>query len=148
MKKRAVLIAVLGSALAALMAGTAMAGASTDHSPLTAQIGEGKGQVTIATTPKDQGTFVGQVTANVQGTSPNTLFSLQRAIDPTSTGTCDSLGAFEEQGTFTTSPAGSGALHVERHQPVPSGLTVDVVERVVGADGTILISECMTITIK
>ena len=28
------------------------------------------------------------------------------------------------------------------------GVTVDVVERVVGSDGTILISECMTITIK
>jgi hypothetical protein len=104
--------------------------------------------VTIASTPQDHGTFVGEVSASVQGTSPSTLFSLQRAIDPTSNGTCDSLGPFEEQGTFTTSPTGSGALHVERHQPVPSGLTVDVVERVVGADGTILISDCMTITVK
>jgi hypothetical protein len=148
MKKRAVLVAVLGSALAVFMAGTAMAGPSTDHSPLTAQIGEGNGQVTIATTPVDQGTFVAQVSANVQGTSPNTLFSLQRAVDPAGDGTCDALGAYEEQGTFTTSPGGSGALHVERHQPVPSGLTVDVVERAVGADGTILISECMTVTIQ
>jgi hypothetical protein len=148
MHKRFVLLAVLGSALATLMAGTAMAGSNTDHSPLTAQIGQGKGQVTIASTPQDHGTFVGEVSASVQGTSPSTLFSLQRAIDPTSNGTCDSLGPFEEQGTFTTSPTGSGALHVERHQPVPSGLTVDVVERVVGADGTILISDCMTITVK
>lgn len=148
MHKRFVLVAVLGSALATLMAGTAMAGSNTDHSPLTAQIGQGTGQVTIASTPKDHGTLVGEVTASVQGTSPSTLFSLQRAVDPTSNGTCDSLGLFEEQGTFTTSPGGSGALHVERAQPVPSGTTVDVVERVVGADGTILISDCMTITVK
>ena len=148
MKKRAVLIAVLGSALAALMAGTAMAGATTDHSPLTAQIGEGKGQVTIATTPKDQGTFVGQVTANVQGTSPNTLFSSSGPSTRPRTGPATASAPLRSRGRSPCPRPGSGALHVERHQPVPSGLTVDVVERVVGSDGTILISECMTITIK
>src|SRR5262245_2443262 len=73
MHKRFVLVAVLGSALAMLMAGTAMAGSNTDHSPLTAQVGQGTGQVTVTSTPRDHGTFVGQVTANVQGTSPSTL---------------------------------------------------------------------------
>ena len=134
--------------LALLFAGTALAGANTVNSKLTAVVGEGTGQVHVTANPKDHGTFVGEVTVNVHGTSPNTEFSLQRALDPVPNGICDQLGPFEEQGTFTTSPGGAGALHVERHTPAPSGSTLDLLERVVGADGTVLVSDCMTITLK
>jgi len=148
MRHRLAITGVFALALCVLVTGTALAGAGTDTSSLTAVSGQGAGNVVVAANASDHGTFVGEVTVNVFNTSPNTLFSLQRALDPIGDGICDMLGPFEEQGTFTTSTGGAGALHVERHTPAPSGATFDVIERVVGADGTELDSACMTITVK
>ncbi len=148
MRYRLAKIATSAALLALLSTGTALAGSNTDNSELSAAVGEGTGHVKITATPKDHGTFVGEITVNVHGTSANMEFSLQRALDPVGDGVCDMLGPFEEQGTFSTSPGGAGALHVERHTPAPSGATFDVIERVVGADGTELVSDCMTITVK
>ena len=70
----------------------------------------------------------------------------QRALDLTPNGTCDSLGAYEEQGTLTTSNGGAGAVHIERHTFAPSGLTFDVKFQLVDPDKRPELVEQMKIT--
>src|SRR5919108_1453344 len=111
MKHRTMLVASTMVLLGALFSQTALAGSGAASSPLT---GDGSGQIAVALTREDQGTLAAQITANVQA-SPNTTYSVQRALDPTPDGTCDSLGPFEEQGTLDTNDAGAGAAHIEVH---------------------------------
>ena len=49
-----------------------------------------------------------------------------------------------------TSPAGAGAAHFEVHRGAPfvSGVRFDAEFRVLGADGSELLSECVTVTVK
>jgi hypothetical protein len=144
MKHRTMLVASTMVLLGALFSQTALAGSGAASSPLT---GDGSGQIAVALTREDQGTLAAQITANVQA-SPNTTYSVQRALDPTPDGTCDSLGPFEEQGTLDTNDAGAGAAHIEVHTAAPSGVTFDVLFQLVGDDGSVLVSECMTLTVK
>jgi hypothetical protein len=145
MKHRTLLVASTGLLLGGLFSQTALAGSGAASSPLT---GDGAGHIVVALTREDQGTLVAQITANVHVASPNTTYSVQRALDPTATGTCDSLGPFEEQGTLDTNEAGAGAAHIEVHTAAPSGATFDVLFQLVGDDGSVLVSECMTLTVK
>jgi hypothetical protein len=147
MRQRIVLTSIIAVSLAVL-AGHSVMAATTGQSKLTAVVGSGNGNLAVATTAEDHGTLAAQITASVEQTSPNISFSVQRALDLTPTGTCDSLLAYEEQGTLTTSPAGAGAAHIEKHTFAPSGITFDVKFQLVGSDGTVLESDCMTITVK
>ncbi|HEX9234766.1 MAG TPA: hypothetical protein VF972_00635 [Actinomycetota bacterium] len=147
MQRRLMMACVIAVALGALFGSSASA-ATTATSKLTAVSGSGTGNLAVATTAEDHGTLAAQIDATVQGTSPNITFSVQRALDLTPNGTCDSLGAYEEQGTLTTSNGGAGAVHIERHTFAPSGLTFDVKFQLVGSDGSVLQSDCMTITVK
>jgi hypothetical protein len=145
MKHRTVLVVSTMLLLGALFSQTAQAGSGAASSPLT---GDGSGRIAVALTREDPGTLVAQITANVHNASPNTTYSVQRALDPTADGTCDSLGPFEEVGTLDTNSAGAGAAHIEVHSPAPSGATFDVLFQLVGDDGSVLVSECMTLTVK
>lgn len=145
MKHRIVLVVSTMLVLGTLFSQTAQAGSGAASSPLS---GDGSGRIAVALTREDQGTLVAQITANVHKASPNTTYSVQRALDPTADGTCDSLGPFEEQGTLDTNKAGAGATHIEVHSPAPSGATFDVLFQLVGDDGSVLVSECMTLTVK
>ena len=126
----------------------ALAGDTTFHGPLTAISGSGSGRIQGATTGEDQGTLVVQGTANVHRTTPNTTFTIQRALDAVPDGVCDTSEGFVALGTFTTSAGGAGAAHFERHAPLPSGQAFDVLFQVVGTDGTVLESPCFTVTVK
>jgi hypothetical protein len=46
--------------------------------------------------------------------------------------------------------AGAGALHFEIQHGAPfiDGVSFDVIWRVIGTDGTILESDCLTVTVK
>jgi hypothetical protein len=127
---------------------SASAGPYSAHSDLTAVAGEGQGSVSLASTSKPGDLRIIQIAADVTQTAPDTTFSVQRALDPVPDGVCDQIGSFDELGTLTTSPGGDGAVHIERESPSPSGATFDVVFQLVGDEGTILVSECMTVTLK
>lgn len=148
LNRRALVVAV-SAMLMVVAVGTSSAFASpyTAHSKLIATSGQGEGSISLASTAKPGDFRLINIHANVIGTSPNTTFSVQRALDPTPTGTCDSLGAQEEIGTLTTSTGGAGAAHIVRESPAPSGFTFDVLFQLVGGGNT-LVSECMTLTLK
>jgi hypothetical protein len=44
--------------------------------------------------------------------------------------------------------AGSGAVHLEKETAAPSGFTFDVLFQYVGSDGSLLESDCLTLTVK
>jgi len=147
-KTRLAVATVAVTLLALWLGPVARAGDTTFHGPLTATSGSGTGRIQGATTGEDQGTLVVQGTANVHGTSSNTTFTIQRALDAEPDGVCDTSGGFVALGTFTTSSGGAGAGHFERHAPLPSGQAFDVLFQVVGTDGTVLESPCFTVTVK
>jgi hypothetical protein len=67
---------------------------------------------------------------------------------PVTDGICNGT-AFVQVATLTTSPGGAGAVEFERSNPnTLSGSSFDVLLRLLGSDGTILQSQCMTITAK
>jgi hypothetical protein len=145
-------IALLGvaTAIAALVvAGVAQADPGL-QSTLTAVTGQGTGHVLVAPTAEDQGTFAVQVTVNIHGATPNTTFTVARAVDLNPDGVCTMATGWLPLGDLTTSPGGAGAAHFEVHRGAPflSGVRFDAVFRAVGSDGTELRSECLTVTVK
>ena len=152
--KRIAAVAALSLATALVMnaAHAAPAGAV---SSLTAVSGQGTGTVKVSPTSEDQGTFHVQGEVNIHAALPNTAFSVQRAIDfDAGDGNCEGPGmpppnGWVELARFTTSSAGAGAAHFERATPLESGSRFDVIIRVVSDDRTqLLLSECMTVTVK
>jgi hypothetical protein len=127
------------------------------HSDLTAISGQGAGIVEVAPTADDvagPGTFDVQGTVNVHGATPNTIFTVLRRVDLNPDGVCTgptwlTLPPPNEQ-TLTTSNGGAGALHFEiaRGAPFVDGVRFDVQWRLVGSDGSILESDCFTVTVK
>jgi hypothetical protein len=124
------------------------------RSSLTAVSGQGTGIVKVSPTAEDQGTFHVQGEVNIYGALPNASFSVQRAVDfSPGDGEC-TIAASPPNGwitlaSLTTSAGGAGAAHFERATALPSGEQFDVIFRVVSADGTqLLLSECMTVTVK
>jgi hypothetical protein len=127
------------------------------HSDLIAIAGHGAGILEVAPTAHDvvgPGTFDVQGTANVHNATPGTTFTVLRRVDLTPDGVCTGstwLTLPSPNATaFTTSDGGSGALHFEisRGAPFLDGLRFDVQWRLVGTDGSILQSDCLTVTVK
>jgi hypothetical protein len=134
-------------AAAGAVSGTSIAHADPtgDKSDLTAVTGQGVGQVIVSpTTALGHGTFEARVTVNIHETTPDTTFTVTRAADPTPDGVCTNT-VFGTVATLHTSSGGAGAVEFERTGPL---LKFDLLVRVVGDDGTVLQSECMTITAK
>ena len=136
---------VLGGALY-LVSGTAAAQADPagDQSPLVALTGSGTGLVIISPTSALTGMFQAHVEVNIHDAAPNTEWTVVRVGDLQPDGLCPDTG-FGQVASFSTSAGGAGAV-----QFVRTGFPVrfDVVVRVVGTDGTVLQSDCMTITPK
>jgi hypothetical protein len=146
---------LLGVAAAALATG-ALADPGT-HSKLTAIAGQGAGIVEVAPTAHDVAgpdTFDVQGTVNVHDAAPNTTFTVLRRVDRNPDGVC--TGAMwltlppPNETTLTTSNGGAGALHFEisRGAPFVDGVSFDVQWRLVGSDGSVLESDCFTVTVK
>jgi hypothetical protein len=146
---------LLGVAAAALATG-ALADPGT-HSKLTAITGQGAGIVEVAPTAHDVAgpdTFDVQGTVNVHDAAPNTTFTVLRRVDLNADGVCTgamwlTLPPPNEQ-TLTTSNGGAGALHFEisRGAPFVDGVSFDVQWRLAGSDGSVLESDCFTVTVK
>jgi hypothetical protein len=119
-------------------------------SDLTAISGQGTGHVSVSPTARDRGDiFHAQVTVNVHHAQPNTTFTVERFVDDLPDGVCTEAGGVFTLGTFTTSQGGAGAFHVERVSmgEIP-GSQFDLDFHLVGDDGTLLKSGCMTVTMK
>jgi hypothetical protein len=145
-------LCVAGVAIAA----TAHAQPGT-HSHLTAIAGQGAGIVEVAPTAHDvagPGTFDVQGTVNVHQAAANTTFTVLRRVDFTPDGVC--TGAVwmmlppPNKQTLTTSNGGARALHFEitRGAPLFDGVRFDVQWRLEGSDGSVLQSDCLTVTVK
>jgi hypothetical protein len=115
------------------------------QSDLTAVSGQGAGKIIVSPTAADgHGAFDARVTVNIRQTTPNTDFTVTRTADPIPDGICTGT-IFGTVATLQTSAGGAGAVAFERTGPL---LQFDLLVRVVGGDGTILQSDCMTITAK
>jgi hypothetical protein len=145
-----------GALVLAAMVLVAVAGALVAHaepgleSDLTAISGQGEGHVNVSPTARDRGEiFHAEVTLNVHGARPNTTFTVERFVDQPPNGICTEAGGGLVLGTFTTSAGGAGAFHFERVSPPETpGFQFDLDFHVVGNDGTLLKSGCMTVTQK
>lgn len=146
--------------LVGVAAAAVAAGASADpgtHSKLTAIAGQGGGIVQVAPTAHDvvgPDTFDVQGTVNVHQAAPNTTFTVLRRVDLNPDGVCTgavwlTLPPPNAPG-FTTSNGGAGALHfqISRGAPFTDGVRFDVQWRLVGSDGSVLESDCFTVTVK
>ena len=145
-------LCVAGVAIAA----TAHAQPGT-HSRLTAIAGQGAGIVEIAPTAHDvvaPETFDVQGTVNIHDAAANTTFTVLRRVDFAADGVC--TGAVwmmlppPNKQTLTTSTGGARALHFEitRGAPLLDGVRFDVQWRLEGSDGSVLESDCLTVTVK
>jgi hypothetical protein len=117
---------------------------------LTAVSGTGSGHVLIAPTAEDHGTFAVEVTVDVHGASPNTTYTVSRAVDLNPDGLCTLASGWLINGPLDTSAAGAGAAQFEVHRGAPfvSGTRFDVEFRALAADGSELRSDCVTVTVK
>lgn len=148
------LILVMGMLLVAgaVLGQTALAGSGKSfQSALTAVAGQGSGTIEGTFTSEDQGTGAIQGTVNVRGTSPETLFTIERWWDfhAVTNGVCAPPPVVKPPvlGTFTTSAGGAGAEHFEAHPPLPSGTTIDVRFQVTGG-ANLFTSDCFTVTVQ
>jgi hypothetical protein len=120
------------------------------ESDITAVSGQGRGHVSVSPTARDRGdVFHAQVALNVQGARPDTTFTVMRFVDQPPDGICTEAGGAVVLGTFTTSAGGAGAFHIERVSAGETpGFQFDLDFHVVGDDGTVLKSGCLTVTQK
>jgi hypothetical protein len=118
------------------------------QSVLVAVSGQGTGYVLVSPTAQDKPTFAAEVEVNVQGTLPNSTFTVERRLDLNPDGVCTGT-TWVPAGPITTSEGGAGALHffVERGAPFVSGTRFDVQLHVIG-NGIELQSDCITVTVK
>jgi hypothetical protein len=134
----------LFAACAALVAApAAQADPTGAMSVLTAVTGQGTGLFILSPTSSGQGSFVAQVKLNIHGAAPNTTFSFTRSIDRPADGVCSTdYGPLVP--VLTTSAGGTAALKFEATMDGPT-VPFDLSVRLIGADGTVLQTECMTI---
>ena len=142
---RGLAVGLFAACAAMVAAPAAQANPTGDMSALTAVMGHGTGMVIVSPTSAGKGDFVAQVKVNIHGAAPNTTFSVTRALAAPHSG-CAELTPFAEVATLTTSAGGAGAVEFVRGGR-GSGMTVsfDLMLRVIGTDGTVLQSGCMTI---
>ena len=153
-------IGVAATILAVAIATTSAYADPGTQSALTAIAGQGAGLVEVAPTAHDvvgPGTFNVEGTVNVHDTTPNTTYTVLRQVDLNPDGICTGTASHgwialppPNQQTFTTSSDGAGALHFEisRGAPFLDGVSFDVQWRLLGSDGSILQSSCLTVTVK
>ena len=152
---RLVLAAGIAALSAVTVVGFAQADPSTHHS-LTAISGQGSGNIAVSPTADNVGLnqFDGQVTVNIHGVAPNTVYTASRNADFNANGICTNTTFAPFSPPITTSAEGAGAAHYEVLRGPPAfptfveGAKFDVSFRVVGTDGTVLTSECFTVTVK
>jgi hypothetical protein len=146
---------LLGVALVAIAPGAL--GDPGTHSKLTAIAGQGAGMVKVAPTAHDVAgpdTFDVQGTVNVHHASPKTTFTVLRRVDLTPDGVCTGATWLmlppPNKQTLTTSSGGARALHfqISRGAPFTDGVRFDVQWRLTGSDGSVLESDCLTVTVK
>src|SRR6185437_15371438 len=125
---RSLAVGLFAACAAMIAAPAAQAGPTGAMSALTAGTGD----------------FDARVKVNIHDAAPDTTFTVTRAIDAAD-GLCTSTD-FVPVATLTTSAGGAGAVEFERGGR-GSGPTVpfDLFLRVLGSDGTVLQSGCMTI---
>jgi hypothetical protein len=93
--------------------------------------------------------FDAQGTVNIPGAAPNTVFTVSRRPDLNPNGVCTGSTWLPLPGRLTTSAGGAGAFHFEvQGAPFLEGVRFDVIFRAVGTDGTVLQSDCFTVTVK
>jgi hypothetical protein len=139
------LIAVLATCAVTAATSVAQADPTGAQSVLTAVTGQGVGRVIVSPTSAGHGVFVAQVEVNIHDAAPNTAFTVTRAVDAPADGICTSTG-FATVASLQTSAGGAGAVEFVRTGG--PGLNFDLFLRVLGSDGTVLQSGCMTIIIK
>jgi hypothetical protein len=152
---RRLLVAGSAALLAMTVVGFAQADPFTHHS-LTAISGQGSGNIAFSTTARNVGLnqFDVQITVNIHGAAPNTVFTASRNVDFIVDGICTNPTFAPFTPALTTSAGGAGAAHYEVLRGPPAfplfveGAKFDVSFRVVGSDGTVLTSECFTVTVK
>jgi hypothetical protein len=137
--------------IAALLAAGFVAFARAEpgtQSVLTAISGQGTGHVLVSPTAQDKPNFAVQVEVNVRGMLPNSTFTGARRVDLNPDGVCTGV-TWLTNGPITTSEAGAGGQHffVERGAPFVSGVRFDAQFHVIG-NGTELVSDCFTVTVK
>jgi len=126
------------------------------QSVLQALSGQGTGRVEVSPTSYDPGeaTFDVQGTVNIHDVLPNVTFTVLRRVDLIPDGICTGSVWLSLPGSpppvLVSSPGGAGALHFEiaRGAPFVDEVKFDVIWRLVGIDGTILESDCFTVTVK
>ena len=128
---------------------TAAADPTGAQASLTAVTGTGSGHVLIAPTARDHGTFAVEITINVKGASPNTVYTVSRIPDLDVNGDCTGTEVAIPPVTLVTSAGGAGAVHfrLERGAPFISGTTFEV-QFILRSDGSELDSQCVTVTVK
>ena len=137
-------IALLAAGVGMAVSTAAQAEPTGAQSELTAVTGQGVGKVIVSPTSADIANFVAQVVVNIHDAAPNTTFTITRAADGPADGVCTSTN-FGTVATLRTSAGGAGAVEFERTGPT---LNFDLFIRVIGDDGTVLVSQCMTIVGK
>jgi hypothetical protein len=148
-------VAASAALLAVTVAGFAHADPFTQHS-LTAISGQGSGNIAVSTTARNVGLnqFDAQITVSIQRAAPNTVFTASRNVDFIADGICTNPTFAPFSPAFTTSAGGAGAAHYEVLRGPPAfplfveGAEFDVSFRVVGTDGTVLTTECFTVSVK
>ncbi|MGN6792065.1 MAG: hypothetical protein ACTHJW_06710 [Streptosporangiaceae bacterium] len=129
-----------------MAAPAALADPTGAQSELTAVTGQGMGLIIVSPTRAGQGDFVAQVKVNIHDAAPNTTFTITRAVDAPADGICTSTD-FVTVATLQTSAGGAGAVEFVRSGG-QEGSKFDLFLRVLGSDGSVLQSGCMTITVK
>jgi hypothetical protein len=136
-------IGLVAACAAMAAAPAAQADPTGAMSTLTAMPGQGTGMFILSPTSSGQGSFVAQIELNIHGAAPNTAFSFTRSIDRPADGVCSTdYGPLVP--VLTTTPGGTGELKFEATMDGPT-TPFDLSVRLVGSDGTVLQSECMTI---
>jgi hypothetical protein len=143
---RALIVILFAVCAATVAAPAAQADPTGAQSELTAVTGQGAGLIIVSPTRAGQGDFVAQVKVNIHDAAPNTTFTITRAVDAPADGICTSTD-FVTVATLQASPGGAGAVEFVRTGGT-EGSKFDLFLRILGSDGSVLESGCMTITVK
>lgn len=148
----AIMGSIMGMIGLVLFPAAAVADPTGAQATLTAVSGTGSGHVLIAPNARLHGRFAAAVTINVQGASPDTTYTVTRYPDLNPDGFCTRALGPRPAGVLDTSAAGAGAAHFDLQlppgTPFVSGTRFDVVWELVGSDGSKLVSDCVTVTVK
>jgi hypothetical protein len=135
-------VGLVAACAAVAAAPAAQADPTGAMSTLTAVSGQGTGLVILSPTSAGQGNFAAQFELNIHDAAPNTTFSFTRSIDRPADGVCST--DYFGNTTLTTSPGGTATLKFEVTDG-PNFAPLDLSIRLIGSDGTVLQSQCMTI---